>query len=240
MPVMEPLIAHRGASAYAPENTLVAFAKARALGCRCVEFDVMLSRDGEPFVFHDDTLQRTTNGVGKLGEVSADYIHSLDAGRWFSKRFSGEKIPSLHTTLQWLIDNDMQANIEIKPFPGTTEQTVVAVLRCLNEHWPNEKELPLLSSFDHNALALCRSLAPEASLGLLLSAWLDNGLKLATELQCFSVHLGARLVTKKRVAEIKKQGFAVAVYTVNSKRKALKLFEAGVDAVFSDYPDLLL
>ena len=110
------LIGHRGACAYAPENPIASFNKAQSLGCRFIEFDVMCSQDGEPFVFHDETLKRTSNGKGDLGLSSADYIQSLDAGSWFSKTFAGEKIPHFKEVLQWLIGNNMQANIEIKPY----------------------------------------------------------------------------------------------------------------------------
>lgn len=236
---MDRIIGHRGASGYAPENTRAAFAKALALGCRYIEFDVMLSVDGEPFIFHDDNLKRTTNGRGEFGLVTADYLRSLDVGRWFSKKFQDEKIMSLQETLQWLLEFDVYANIEIKPYPGTTEQTTIAVLTYINRCWPQTKKLPLISSFNHDALALCRSIAPEIPLGLLLDKWQDNWLQLARDLHCFSVHLSRRAATAARVASIKQEGYMVYVYTVNRKRQALKLLDWGVDAVFSDYPDLL-
>ena len=230
---------HRGASGYAPENTLAAFNKAHALGCRFVEFDVMLSGDGEAFIFHDDTLKRTTNGRGQFGLVSAEYIRSLDAGLWYSKQFRAEKIPSLQDAIEWLVQTGVHANIEIKPYPGTTEQTTIAVLTHINRFWPEDKALPLISSFDQKALALCRSLAPEIPIALLLDKWDKDWLLKARDLQCYSVHLSRRAATAKRVLEIKEQGYQVYVYTVNWKRKAAKLFNWGVDAVFSDYPDLL-
>lgn len=236
---MERLIGHRGASGYAPENTMAAFNKAHALGCCFVEFDVMLSADGEAFIFHDDTLKRTTNGRGQFGLVSAEYIRSLDAGLWYSKQFRAEKIPSLQDAIEWLVQTGIHANIEIKPYPGTTEQTTIAVLTHINRFWPEGKALPLISSFDQKALALCRSLAPEIPIALLLDKWDKDWLLKARDLQCYSVHLSRRAATAKRVLEIKEQGYQVYVYTVNWKRKAAKLFNWGVDAVFSDYPDLL-
>ena len=237
---MERLIGHRGAAAYAPENTLAAFDKASALGCHFIEFDVMLSADGEPFVFHDEKLKRTTNGRGNFGLVTAEYIRSLDAGSWYSKQFRGEKIPSLQDAIEWLATSGVQANIEIKPYPGFTEQTTIAVLTHINRYWPQDKKLPLISSFDQSALTLCHQLAPEIPLGLLLDKWHENWLQLASDLQCFSIHLSKRAATASRVSAIKQQGYVVYVYTINRKRKAAKLFEWGVDAVFSDYPDLLL
>lgn len=233
------IIGHRGASAYAPENTLAAFKQALALGCHFIEFDVKLSADGEAFIFHDDTLQRTTNARGEFGLATADYLQSLDAGKWFSRQYKGEKIPTLHDVFAWLADTDVQANIEIKPCPGFMEQTTIAVLAHINRYWPQGKELPLVSSFDHDALRLCRSLSPEMPLAMLLSEWQDNWLHIAEELDCFSVHMSQRDATRARINEIKQHGYAVCVYTVKRKRKAVKLFDWGVDAVFSDYPDLM-
>lgn len=236
---MNQIIGHRGASAYAPENTMAAFSRALSLGCRFVEFDVMLSADGQAFVFHDESLNRTTNGRGQFGLMQAEYLQSLDAGKWFSKRFVDEKIPTLQCVLEWLLANDAEANIEIKPYPGMVEQTTTAVLSHLNRYWPLDKKLPLISSFNTEALTLCRSLSPEMPIGFLLDAWQNDWLSQAKKLDCFSVHLSKRIATEAHIQEIKSHGFSVFVYTVNSKRQALKLLSLGVDAVFSDYPDLL-
>ncbi len=237
--ILEKVIGHRGASAYAPENTLVAFEKAYATGCRMIEFDVMLSADGEAFIFHDDVLERTTNGKGGFGVASAEYISGLDAGKWFSSRFRGEIIPTFKEVIEWLAANDMQANIEIKPYPGTAEQTTMTVLAQLNQLWPEHKPLPLVSSFDLNVLNLCRSIAPELPLGLLLEEWHDNWLQLAQDLHCYSVHLNRRLLSQKRIHEIKRYEYKLLTYTVNRRQLAKKLLQWGVDAIFSDYPDLL-
>lgn len=240
MQIIDKIIGHRGASAYAPENTIAAFDKALAMGCKYVEFDVILSADGQPFVFHDDNLKRTTNGKGEIGQVSAEYLQTLDAGKWFSRRFRGEKIPHFSEVLQWLTGSNVQANIEIKPYPGKAEETTVAVLAQINRYWPPAKELPLVSSFDLKALNLCRSLSPEMPLGLLLDKWDDDCLNKAKELHCYSIHFNKRALSAARVKQVKEQGYAVLAYTVNRKRQAKKLFGWGVDAVFSDYPDLLL
>lgn len=233
------VIGHRGASAYAPENTMAAFKHAQSLGCHLIEFDVMLSADGEAFVFHDETLNRTTNARGKFELATAEHIQSLDAGKWFSRQYRDEKIPTLREVLEWMSSSDMQANIEIKPCPGFTEPTTIAVLTHINRYWPQGKELPLVSSFDLDALRLCRSLSPEIPLALLMHEWREDWLQLAQDLDCFSVHLSLRATTQARINAIKQQGYAVCIYTVKRKRKALKLFNWGVDAVFSDYPDLI-
>lgn len=238
--LVDKIIGHRGASAYAPENTLVAFEKAVALGCHSIEFDVMCSADGEPFIIHDDKLKRTTNGKGEVGKVEADYLRSLDAGSWFSKQYKGELIPHFKDVIRWLVQSGVKANIEIKPFPGTAEQTTTAVLGVLNGYWPMDKPLPLISSFEWDALVLCRTLAPEMPLGLLLHEWDEQWLSKAKQLDCYSIHFNRKILTAERVKQVKEQGFIVCSYTVNRKRLANKLFKWGVDAVFSDYPDLLI
>ncbi|KTD46466.1 glycerophosphodiester phosphodiesterase [Legionella quateirensis] len=237
--VVDKVIGHRGASGYAPENTLASFDKALSLGCRFIEFDVMCSADGEPYIIHDDNLKRTTNGRGEVGQVESAYLQSLDAGSWFSRQFKGEKIPHFRDALKWLSFSDVKANIEIKPYPGTAEQTAVAVLSHINRHWPQGKDLPLVSSFDWEALLLCRTIAPEMPLGLLLHEWDDQWLLKAKQLDCFSVHFNRKILTADRVKAVKDEGYTVCAYTVNRKRQANKLFNWGVDAVFSDYPDLL-
>ncbi|MBI2785611.1 MAG: glycerophosphodiester phosphodiesterase [Legionella longbeachae] len=237
--VVEKIIGHRGASAYAPENTLAAFDKALALGCRFIEFDVMCSADGEPFVFHDDRLKRTTNGCGELGLVESTYLQSLDAGSWFSREFKGVHIPHFKEALQWLSFADIQANVEIKPYPGAEEQTAVAVLSHIHRYWPQGKDLPLVSSFSWDALMLCRTIAPEMPLGLLLDKWDEEWLQKAKQLECYSIHFNRKVLSEDRVKAIKAENYVLCAYTVNRKRLANKLLGWGVDAVFSDYPDLL-
>ena len=238
--MVEKIIGHRGASAYAPENTIAAFNKALSMGCRFVEFDVMCSADGEPFIVHDDNLKRTTNGRGEVGLVTSTYLQSLDAGSWFSRQFKGETIPHFKEVLKWLSFSDVQANIEIKPYPNAVEQTVIAVLSHINRYWPHTKALPLISSFDWEALLLCRSIAPEMPLALLFHDWDEQWLQKAKQLDCFSLHFNRKILTAARVKAVKDQGYVVCVYTVNRQRLANKLFSWGVDAVFSDYPDLLI
>ncbi|QBR85084.1 glycerophosphodiester phosphodiesterase [Legionella israelensis] len=236
----QKVIGHRGASGYAPENTMAAFNKALALGCRMIEFDVMCSVDGEPFVFHDENLKRTTNGRGQFGLAESSYLESLDAGKWFSRQFRHEKIPHFRDVLKWLAFSEVQANIEIKPYPGTSKQTTITVLSHINRYWPQNKDLPLVSSFDWEALALSRSISPEMPLGFLLHEWDEDWEQKAEQLYCYSVHLNHRILTEERVKTIKNHGYRVFSYTVNRKRLANKLFNWGVDAIFSDYPDLLI
>lgn len=235
----EKIISHRGASAYAPENTLAAFNKALELGSHYIEFDVMLSKDEEPFVFHDLFLDRTTNGHGEFAATEANDLNNLDAGQWFSSDFYSEKIPHFQKVLEWLNHHPVQANIELKPSPGTTEQTAIIVAEHLKKHWSPEKPLPLISSFDYIALKLFKKLVPECPLGLLIHTWEPNWKILAEEIKATSININKWILTKTRVKAIKDAGYLVLAYTVNRKKQAEKLLHWGVDAIFSDYPDLL-
>lgn len=235
---MDNIIGHRGASAYAPENTIKSFQVAKDLGCRCVEFDVSQSVDKKLFVFHDDSLERTTNGTGDIAHVSFEYLKSLDAGSWFGKEFLGVKIPTLDEALAWLIKNDMHANIEIKATRDALEITK-EVLKSINYYWSRDRELPVVSSFDYSALLFCYETNPNLPLGLLFDILPDDWLQLAKQINCDSININQKIVTKKLVDNILDNGFKVYVYTVNNVDLAKKILNWGVSAIFSDYPDLL-
>ena len=231
-----PIIGHRGVAALGPENTLESFALAHHHGLQSVEFDVILSADGEAFVFHDETLERTTNGHGKIGLVDSAYLKSLDAGSWFSKQYKDARIPTLREALIWLRKHKMSANIEIKPFPGFTYETVTAVLRELDELWPSSRALPLISSFEPDALRLCRKLQPGLPIGYLLHSWHPGEIDFAQSLKCMSVNLNYLIAKAARIEALKQQGFGVYIYTVNFQFLISRFFALGVDGVFSDYP----
>lgn len=230
------IIGHRGVAALAPENTIESFAMAHHYGLKSVEFDVILSADGQAFVFHDEHLGRTSNGRGAVGLVSADYLKSLDAGSWFSAEFKHAKIPTLRDTLVWLRKHKMSANIEIKPFPGCTPETVNVVLRELDEIWPSSQALPLISSFEGDVLRLCRKLHPQLPLGYLLDKWHPEEIDFAQSLNCLSININYLIAKRERIQALKQLGFGVYVYTVNNQFLISRYFSLGVDGIFSDYP----
>ena len=233
-------IAHRGASAYCPENTRSAFVKAAELGASMVEFDVQLTRDGVPVVFHDDTLNRTSNGKGRLDEHSYDSLKELDFGHWFSNKFKGETLLSLRECLQLVQNLGLKANIEIKsPTPELRLKTATAVLICINEYWDMERSEPLISSFDKHLLFQIRELSPDILLGYLCYQWDESWYQFTQKCNCYSIHLYWRLLNTKRIDQIKKTDLKLLSYVFNRSRRATKWISKGVDAVFSDYPDLL-
>lgn len=232
-----PVIAHRGASAYAPENTLVAFTKAAQLGIKWIEFDVMPAACEKPIIFHDDLLERTTNGKGDVQSYSYDYLATLDAGRWFDARFSGEKIPCLQAVLEFLQVSGLNANVEIKGLADDEEKLVVRVLKEMQDFLAHTSSTILFSSFSIETLYLLRAHAPDCLLGLLLHEYNPDWKQLCESLRCVSVHVNNEIITQDFVQEIKGIGRNVLSYTVNEAARAMELYSWGVDAVFSDVPD---
>lgn len=233
------MIAHRGASAYAPENTIVAFKKARLLGATMIEFDVKLSKDRIPVVIHDDNIKRTTNGKGIVSDFTVEQLQSFDAGKWFARKYKGQVIPTLEEVIELMCHLDIFANVEIKPFKGEEAETVAQTLSCLNQYWPIDKPPLLISSFEYSVLEMVRSFSPDQPLGFLMHHWDPDWAQKASNLNCFSIHTYHRILNQKRVDEIKEKQYQLLTYTVNRSRRANKLLAMGVDGIFSDYPDLL-
>lgn len=153
-----PVIAHRGASGDAPENTMVAFTRALQQGIAWIECDVMLAAGGTPIIFHDEMLDRTTSSKGGVGEYPYAWLSSVDAGAWFNSAFAGERIPSLRQLAEFLQDTGLSANIEIKPLPGQDAETVIAALQVLAEYFPALGPSLLFSSFFCSVLTVFKTI----------------------------------------------------------------------------------
>jgi glycerophosphoryl diester phosphodiesterase len=232
-----PVIAHRGMSGAAPENTMAAFTKTVQAGIQWVEFDVVLASCGTPVIFHDETLERTTNGKGSIGDFPFSFLETLDAGSWFKREYSGERIPALVEVVRFLYESGLHANIEIKPLPGQEEETVTTALGVIAQYFLENSPHILFSSFSLPALQYLRTCAPRAMLGLLLHEWRDDWQNIADALNCISVHVNQEILTKPRADAIRQAGKILLSYTVNTPERARELFAMGVNAVFSDFPD---
>ena len=155
------VMGHRGAAAEAPENTLAGLRVAAEQGATWVEFDAMLSADGVPILFHDDSLQRTTGRDGLVAETDWETLSRLGAGSYFGEAFAGERVPSLAEALGLLLDLGLHPIIEIKPTPGRDVETAVRVVEVTAEVWPTDRPPPYLCSFSAMALAAQRALRPD-------------------------------------------------------------------------------
>jgi len=234
------IIGHRGAAAYAPENTLEAIHTAADMGVRWVELDVKLTKDQVPIIFHDDTLERTTNGTGLVAQTSWEDLQQLEAGSWFADGFAGTKIPSLEDAVEELIKRGLGLNLEIKPCPGREVETAEVALDHLSQIWDDHDQL-LISSFSHPALETARDMAGDWRRGLLLdhNDMPPNWKDLAEYLDVVSVHVSDALASREMIEEIIDFDKLALVYTINDAQRARQLQGWGVDAVFTDVPDVI-
>lgn len=234
------LLAHRCGGAHAPENTLAGLFMAARLGCRAVEFDVMLSRDAVPVLIHDETLMRTAGIPGRVCELDAARLLATDVGRSFHPAFAGETIPSLEAALAACRDLGLAANLEIKPAAGfelRTGQVVGDLLRTLT---PSALPPMLLSSFSLPALRAAAERAPDFTRALLVEAYSPKHAAQAVDQGCAYLNVGVAGLDEAHVRAAHAAGLRLLVYTVNDRRIAAQFMEWGVDGLFSDRPDLLL
>lgn len=231
------VIGHRGAAAYAPENTLESILTAVEMGIKWVEVDVKLTKDSVPILFHDDDLDRTTNGHGPVANMTFNDIRDLEAGSWFSDSFAGIKIPTLEETIDIVLEHNLGINLEIKPCPGREKETAEAMLDMLARIW-DEPDRLLISSFSHVSLETSMEMAEEWSRGLLLeSEPPENWKELAEYLNATTINIDGRTATRELVEEVIDLEKPVLAYTINDPELARTLRRWGVDAMFTDDPD---
>lgn len=234
------VIGHRGAAALAPENTLAGLRKAAELGARWVEVDVQLTADGVPILIHDFVLDRTTDGHGRVGRTPLARIERLDAGEWFGRHYVGEPVPTLAAAIEALAKLGLGANFELKAGPARAARTGRIAARTIAELWPARLPPPVISSFSVRALAAARSAAPEIPRALLLRRLSPGWRRKARALSCAAIHCAHKSLTKGRAARIRAAGYPIRCYTVNDRARARTLKCWGVEAIFTDRPDLLI
>lgn len=235
------VIGHRGACAYAPENTIESIKTAADIGVAWVELDVKLTRDNVPIIFHDEELDRTTNGSGLVANTDYADIQMLEAGSWFGDSFAGIKIPTLEEAVDVLLEHNLGLNLEIKPCPGREKETAEIALDALSRIWDDHDKL-LISSFQHVSLEAARDVAQDWSRGLLIGGheMPENWREFADYLDVKTVNLGSRLVTERLCEEIMDAEYGLLIYTVNDPQEARRYIQWGADSLFSDTPDVIL
>ena len=233
-------IAHRGAGKLAPENTMSAFRLGAAHGWRMFECDAKLSSDGVPFLLHDATLERTTNGQGTGSDLSLGEIAQLDAGSWHSRAYAGEALPTLEALARWCLANHFFLNVEIKPTPGQEAETGRVVAELMNRIWPADAVQPFFTSFKPQALQAARQAAPHIPRGLLVDKLAEDGadFQIAQELGCVAMVFNHALWDAARVAQVHGLGMRCISYTVNDEWAVQRLLDLGTDGIISDRVDL--
>lgn len=229
-------IAHRGAGCLAPENTLAAFALGHAWGYRMFECDVRLSADGQAFLLHDDTLERTTNGSGPALAQAWDALARLDAGGWHSPRYAGVRLPTLDEVLDFCVRHDCALNLELKPAPGDAQRTGTIVATRL-AHRAGDLPPLLLSSFDLEALEAAADAVPALPRALLLERFAAGWLETAQRLGCVAVVGEQSGWTADTAALAASAGLRRLAYTVNDDAQASRLLALGLDGLITDRVD---
>lgn len=235
-------LAHRGAGKLAPENTLAAFRLGAGFGFRAFECDAKLSQDGEAFLLHDDTLERTTSGAGSPAGQDWAALARLDAGAWHSPPFTAEPLPRLAQIATFCQANGCALNIEIKPCPGEEARTGAAVAREAARLWAGattSHPAPLLSSFKPEALAAARDAEPALPRALLLDTLWGGWPEVAEALGVVAVITNWRVMDRALIQRLHAKGWRALVYTVNDAAVAERLIEDGIDGLITDAVDRL-
>jgi glycerophosphoryl diester phosphodiesterase len=238
---------HRGASGHAPENTLVAFRRAKELGATWIEFDVQLSADGVPIILHDDTLARTTNLGQQLRptQLTLAELKDLDAGSWFSPEFAGEKIPTLEEVFE-ACGSELGLNIEIKSTPNFEadnglEQKIADLVRRYKL-----EDTALISSFDPHRLASLHRYDPGLRLAFLYEARPDlylpdfDPIVTAKSFGAVALHPPFRIIDSSLVERTRTNGLDINTWTVNEIPDMERMVALGLDIIITNYPDRLV
>jgi len=230
-----PLVyGHRGAKAYAPMNTLPAFELAARQGAHAIELDVHRSRDGYPVIIHDFTVDTTTNGHGRVNELTLKKLKSLDAGAWFGPEFAGVQIPTLDEVFE-AVGHRVFVNVEIKAETSYTDGIEEVVANCIKRHQMQQRVL--VSSFNPTTLSRFRARMPDVPIGYLYEGTAST---LPVEAIYEAYHPCHTLITHQLVAECRQRQQLINVWTVNDPARALELCVLGVHGIITDKPDTIL
>jgi glycerophosphoryl diester phosphodiesterase len=229
------IIAHRGASGHAPENTMAAFERAVALGAQFIETDLHLTRDARFVAIHDRTLDRTTNGKGAVRDFTLAELRELDAGMWFDRQFMGQRIPTLDEILEFARKNDVVFYLEIKyDSAWGMHHALVAALRS-----SENAARTIVISFDPSTVASLRQLDASIMMGLLTEGGNRDSVKSALEVGARQLCPRSDLVTRELVELAHHSDLHVVTWTVNDAAKMSSAMQAGVDGIMTDLPDRL-
>jgi len=229
------MIAHRGASAHAPENTMAAFRRAVEMGVSFIETDLQLSRDARLVAIHDPSVERTTNAQGLVKEYTLRELRELDAGSWFDPKFAGEKIPTLEEIIHFARETDVVFFLEVKSNDTWgVEHALVSALRQAQE-----VARASILSFDPSALANVRRLEPTLISGLLLDQSPETAVAEAARVGARQIAPHHKLLTKNLVAAAHASHLQVITWTVNEPADMRAALATGVNGVMTDYPDRL-
>lgn len=229
--------AHRGYSGKYPENTMLAFHKAVEAGADGIELDVQLTKDGVPVIIHDELVDRTTNGKGRVKEMTLEELRQLDASYIYAGQYGVNPIPTFREYCEFVRDLPITTNIEMKTgifeYLGIEEK----VLDMIREFRLEDKVI--ISSFNHFTILRMQKLAPHLKYGFLSETWIIDAGKYCHGHRVPCYHPLFRNLTHEVVRELKQYGLEINTYTVNTEEDARDLIEKGVDILISNYPEMV-
>ncbi|EGQ8023754.1 glycerophosphoryl diester phosphodiesterase [Vibrio vulnificus] len=232
MPPM--IVGHRGVAGSYPENTRVSVQAAIDLGLSWVEIDVQPTKDNVLVVCHDHTIDRCSNGKGRVDAYSLKELQAFDFGGWFDEAFAGEQIMTLESLLNLAAEYDLGLNIEVK-VDNHDVGKVALNLKNLLDKSPLTADKILLSSFSHDIILQLHQHCPGYKLGVLSERLSQRDRQVLKEVNAFSCNLNYRWITEKHIRDLKTGGYQIWCYTVNQADKFRYLDK--VDAIFSDHPE---
>lgn len=230
------IIAHRGSSKEAPENTMAAFRLALEQGCDAIELDIHLSADRRVIVCHDATIDRTTDGTGAIVEMTAAQLQQYDAGSWFGATFAGERLPLLEEVLD-LVPASIGINIEIKSHQHP--EVIGTVLALLESR--NRLGSVFFSSFGHDCMVRLKQAAPSARVGLLYDSEAAECLSYfdRQQVEGYSLHPHKAYVDGSYIDAVKQQGLQIYPWTVDDPERMRELLRAGASGIITNRPKLM-
>lgn len=230
------ILAHRGDKVHTPENTLPSFSQAIQKGADGVELDAKLTSDGHVIVIHDSTVDRTTNGSGKVSEFSLEEIRNLDAGAWFNEKFAGTKTPLLEEVFE-TVGKDKLINIELTNYSTPRDGLANAVCGLIKKH--NNQRQIIFSSFFASNLKIAAQMIPEVPRGLLampgwIGLWTRSFGFMFGDYQALHPHISS--TSREQMQRAHRLNRRVHVWTANTPEEILRLRDWGADGIFTDDP----
>ncbi|MBU3145686.1 glycerophosphodiester phosphodiesterase [Clostridium sp. CF012] len=229
--------AHRGASAYYPENTMLSFEKALEMGATGIETDVQVTKDGVLVLIHDEMVNRTTNGEGLVADYNYKELSKLDAGAWMGEEFAGIKIPTVEELIYLTLDKDIIINFEIKTGIVIYEDIEQKLIDLIYKHKINRKVI--LSSFNHYSIAKCNKISKGINTGVLYMEGIYKPYNYANTVGAKAIHPYFLAINEEVIKETKKHRTQINVFTVDDEERMKFFLDMKVDGIITNCPDKL-
>ena len=231
---MTLIFAHRGSSGTHPENTMASFIEAIKVGADGIELDVHLTKDNQIIVMHDHTINRTTNGNGRIKDYTYQELQQFEAGSWYRDEFRGERIPTLSEVLQLIQCTNLLVNIELKNDVVDYEDIETLVLQEIETF--NLSNRAVISSFNHYSLNKIHAMNPQIECAILYMEKLFKPVDYSRSLGATGLHPQFKLVDDDLIKEANRKHIPIRAYTVNFEHDMEALMKGGCTAIITDFP----